>query len=65
MLAGCLFLLAGMAVTFVAIATTASAAFIAGAAVAGAGFGLVFLGSFRVISSLAEPADRASLRASE
>ena len=61
MLAGCLFLLAGMAVTFGAIATTASAAFIAGAAVAGAGFGLAFLGSFRVITALAEPDDRAGL----
>src|ERR1700730_17730617 len=58
---GCLFLLAGMAVTFGAIATTAPAAFIAGAAVAGAGFGLAFLGSFRVITALAEPDDRAGL----
>jgi hypothetical protein len=61
MLAGCLFLLAGMAVTFGAIATTAPAAFIAGAAVAGAGFGLAFLGSFRVITAMAEPDDRAGL----
>jgi MFS family permease/predicted esterase len=61
MLAGCLFLLAGMAVTFGAIATTASAAFIVGAAVAGAGFGLAFLGSFRVITALAESDDRAGL----
>jgi MFS family permease len=61
MLGGCLFLLAGMAVTFGAIATTASAAFIVGAAVAGAGFGLAFLGSFRVITALAEPDDRAGL----
>jgi hypothetical protein len=61
MLAGCLFLLAGMAVTFGAIAATASAAFLAGAAVAGVGFGLAFLGSFRVITALAEPDDRAGL----
>ena len=44
MLAGCLFLLAGMAVTFGAIATTTSAAFLTGTAVAGVGFGLAFLG---------------------
>jgi MFS family permease len=61
MLAGCLFLLAGMAVTFGAIAATASAAFLAGTAVAGVGFGLAFLGSFRVITALAEPDDRAGL----
>ena len=61
MLAGCLFLLAGMAVTFGAIAATASAAFLVGTAVAGVGFGLAFLGSFRVITALAEPDDRAGL----
>jgi MFS family permease len=61
MLAGCLFLLAGMAVTFGAIASTASAAFLVGTAVAGVGFGLAFLGSFRVITALAEPDDRAGL----
>ena len=59
MLTGCLFLLAGMAVTFGAIATTASAAFLAGTAIAGVGFGLAFLGSFRMITALAEPDDRA------
>jgi Major Facilitator Superfamily len=61
MLAGCLFLLAGMAGTFGAIAATASAAFLACTAVAGVGFGLAFLGSFRVITALAEPDDRAGL----
>jgi MFS family permease len=61
MLAGCLCLLAGMAVTFGAIATTTSAAFLGGTAVAGAGFGLAFLGSFRMITPLAEPDDRAGL----
>jgi len=61
MLAGCLFLLAGMAVTCGAIAATASAAFLVGTAVAGVGFGLAFLGSFRVITALAEPDDRAGL----
>ena len=61
MLVGCLSLLAGMAVTFGAIAATASAAFLAGTAIAGAGFGLAFLGSFRMITALAEPDDRAGL----
>jgi hypothetical protein len=61
MLTGCLFLLAGMAVTFGAIATTTSAAFLVGTAVAGVGFGLAFLGSFRMITALAEPDDRAGL----
>ena len=60
MLAGCLFLFAGMALAFGAIATTTSAAFIAGAA-AGAGFGLVFLGSFRMITALARPSRRAGV----
>jgi hypothetical protein len=46
MLAGCLLLLAGVAVTFGAIATTTSAAFLAGTAVAGAGFGLGFSSAF-------------------
>jgi len=50
-----------MAVTFGAIAATASAAFLAGTAIAGAGFGLAFLGSFRMITALAEPDDRAGL----
>ena len=61
MLAGCLFLLAGMVVTFGAIAATASAAFLVGSVIAGAGFGSAFLGSFRVITALAEPDDRAGL----
>jgi len=61
MLTGCLFLLTGMAATFGAIATTTSAAFLAGTAVAGVGFGLTFLGSFRVITALAEPDERAGL----
>jgi MFS family permease len=50
-----------IAATFGAIAATASAAFLAGTAVAGAGFGLAFLGSFRTITALAEPDDRAGL----
>ena len=61
MLAGCLFLLAGMTVTFGAIATTTPAAFLAGTAVAGAGFGLAYLGAFRMILALATPDQRAGL----
>lgn len=61
MLAGCLFLLAGMAVTFGAIATTTSAPFLAGSAIAGVGFGLTFLGSFRMTMSTATPEESAGL----
>jgi MFS family permease len=61
MLAGCLCLLAGMAVTFGAIVTTTASAFLVGTAVAGVGFGLAFQGSFRLITVLAEPDDRAGL----
>lgn len=63
MLAGCLFLLAGMAVTFGAIAAATAAGFLAGTAVAGVGFGLAFLGAFRMITALAAPGDRAGLLA--
>jgi len=61
MLTGCLSLLAGVAVTFGAIATTTSAAFLAGTTVAGAGFGLAFQGAFRMTTDLAAPAQRAGL----
>jgi Major Facilitator Superfamily len=61
MLTGCLFLLAGVMVTFGAIATTTAAAFLAGAAVAGVGFGLAFQGAFRMTTALATPAQRAGL----
>jgi MFS family permease len=56
MLAGCLFLLAGTAVTCGAIAATTTAAFLAGTAVAGIGLGLAFLGAFRVTTALAAAA---------
>jgi MFS family permease len=61
MLTGCLFLLAGVAATFGAIATTTSAAFLAGTTIAGAGFGLAFQGAFRMTTALAAPAQRAGL----
>jgi hypothetical protein len=61
MLAGCLFLLAGTAVTCGAIATTTSAALLARTTVAGIGLGLAFLGAFRVTTALATPGQRAGL----
>jgi MFS family permease len=61
MLAGCLFLLVGMAVTCGAIATMTSTAFFAGTAIAGVGFGPAFLGAFRMTTALATPGQRAGL----
>jgi hypothetical protein len=61
MLAGCLALLAGAVVTLAAIETTSAAAFLAGVAVAGAGFGTAMLGALRTISARAAPGQRASL----
>ena len=61
MLAGCLILFAGVAITFGAVATGTAAAFLAGTAVAGVGFGLAFLGAFRMVTALAPPAERAGL----
>jgi MFS family permease len=63
MLVGCLFLLVGVTVTFGAIATTTAAAFLAGTAVAGVGFGPAFLGAFRRTTALATPGQRAGLLA--
>jgi hypothetical protein len=48
-------------VTFAAIATTTAAAFLAGTAVAGVGFGLALLGVNRTLIALAAPAQRAGL----
>src|SRR5258707_11716549 len=61
MLVGCLFLLAGIAFPLAVIATTTSAAFLVGTAVAGVGFGLAFLGAFRATIKMAPPGDRAGL----
>jgi MFS family permease len=61
MLVGCLLLLAGVVVTFGAIAATTSIAFLAGTAVAGAGFGLGFSGAFQMTMALATPAESAGL----
>jgi MFS family permease len=61
MLAGCLVLLAGLAVTFAAIATATAAAFLTGTAVAGVGFGLALMGVNRILIALAAPGQRAGL----
>jgi Major Facilitator Superfamily len=61
MLAGCVALLAGAVVTLAAIQTVSAAAFLAGTAVAGAGFGTAMLGAFRTISTRAAPGQRAGL----
>jgi hypothetical protein len=61
MLAGCLALLAGTAVTLAAIQTASAGAFLTGTAVAGAGFGTAMLGTFRTISTRAAPSQRAGL----
>ena len=61
MLAGCLTLLTGTVVTLAGIETTSAAVFLAGTAVAGAGFGTAMLGTFRTVSALAPPGQRASL----
>ncbi|HUX86586.1 MAG TPA: MFS transporter [Chloroflexota bacterium] len=58
---GSMFLLAGLALTFFAIATTTSAAFLIGTAVAGVGFGLAFLGTFRMTTAQATPGRSAEL----
>jgi MFS family permease len=61
MMIGCVALVAGAAITFTAIAMTSAGAFLAGIAIAGIGVGSAFLGSFRVLSALATPGQRARL----
>jgi len=61
MRAGCLLLLAGLAVTIIAIAADSSGLLFAGTIVAGAGFGSAFLGAFRSLAALASPSGRAGL----
>ena len=62
MLAGCLVLLTGVVMTLAAIQTESAAAFLAGAAVAGAGFGTgFFLGAYRILTPLVGSGQRASL----
>lgn len=61
MMIGCIALFAGAAITFAAVATASAGVFLAGIAIAGTGVGTAFLGSFRVLSALATPGQRASL----
>ena len=61
MMIGCIALFAGAAITFAAVATTSAGVFLAGIAIAGTGVGTAFLGSFRTLSALATPGQRASL----
>jgi MFS family permease len=61
MLAGCLAMLAGTGMTLGAIQTGSGAALLAGAAVAGAGFGPAAVGTFGTIMTRAAPAERAGL----
>lgn len=62
--AGVSVLAAGTALTLLALALPSVPLFFAGTAVAGAGFGTAFLGSFRALATLAAPPQRAELFAS-
>lgn len=62
--AGVSVLAAGTALTLLALALPSVPLFFAGTAVAGAGFGTTFLGSFRALATLAAPPQRAELFAS-
>ena len=59
MLYGCACLFAGVGLTFGAIATSLFVLFAIGSVIAGIGFGLSFLGAFRLLSGLAAPFERA------
>jgi hypothetical protein len=61
MLVGCLTLVAGIAVTMVAIETMSAAGLLIGAAVAGAGVGAGNLGAYRELSALAPADERAGM----
>ncbi|NXY94937.1 MFS transporter [Streptomyces sp. BR123] len=56
-------LLAGLALVLLALQTGSAALFLAGTAVLGSGWGAAFLGAFRALSALAEPAHRGELTA--
>jgi MFS family permease len=61
MMTGCIVLFTGAAITFAGVATTSAAFFLVGTGIAGTGVGTSFLGSFRTLSALATPGERASL----
>ena len=58
---GTALLSAGTVLFVLALATTSLTPFVAGAVIAGAGFGPAFLGAFRAVSQLAAPHERAAL----
>lgn len=61
MLGGCVVLIAGSALTSVAIATASAPTFVASTAIAGLGFGAAYLGAYRSLIDLAEPTQRSAL----
>ena len=61
MLWGAVALLAGVGVSVGGIEAPSAALLFVGTAVAGVGFGVAFLGSFRILSALAAPAERARM----
>lgn len=58
---GALALLGGVGVTVGGIEVPSAALFLVGTAVAGVGFGVSFLGGFRILSAMAAPAERARM----
>jgi MFS family permease len=64
MTAGSAALAVGTALALAAISGASAPLFFIGTAVAGSGFGAAFLGAFRSLAQLAEPAERAELFAS-
>ena len=60
-LGGALALLAGVGITVGGIEAPSTALLLIGTAVAGVGFGVAFLGGFRILSALAPPAERARM----
>ncbi|MEP7025208.1 MAG: MFS transporter [Actinomycetota bacterium] len=61
MLAGCVALLAGVAITLLAVRESSIVLFFAGTAVAGAGFGGGFQGAIRTVIPLAAPHERSGV----
>jgi MFS family permease len=61
MLGGCLLLVAGAVVTFIAIDRQTSATLLIGTAIAGVGFGPAFTGAYRAVTAQAPTRDRAGL----
>ena len=58
---GAVALLTGVGVTVGGIEAPSTALLLVGTAIAGVGFGVVFLGSFRILSGLAPPTERARM----